>query len=388
MACSADPPAPTPSPRDPSSAPASAPPTNQPPPTTPSGGLVIEVPDSIDSTGASDASAQLEAFIESVADGTTIALAAGGTYRLDDGLLLAERSGLTIEGNGATLSATASTGEPRTSPFQLQGGSNLTIRNMTLLGSNPDAGTVDSHHLDRQNQGGVAAYGVEALLVDGVTIRGTWGDCLYAGADGERWSDGITFRDSTCEANGRMGVAIIAASNVLVERVHFDEIAMFPFDIEPDSDTHGATGVTFRDNTVGTYGHSNLFKPYFFAAEGAAGAVIRDVTVTRNTVTGGTLASTADRPNRFDFTFTDNVSLVPAHGPVLRFAAVEGLTVSGNDQPLASGQLLGGPTTGLSQRVVIVAGLAVAATAGAGIIAVRRYRARRRARTGTDTGAP
>jgi hypothetical protein len=340
---------------------------------------VLVVPDSVDATGATDASAALAAFIDAAPDGATISFPAAGRYRLDSGLRLVDRRGLTFDGNGATLLATGTSGEPGSSPFLVDGGADITIRNLVLLGSNPDADTANAHHADRQNQGGVNAYGVRGLALEALTIRETWGDCVYLGADGATWWERVTFRDSTCERNGRMGVAIVAARDVVVERVRFDAIALFPFDIEPDADTGGAIGVAFQDNSVGTYGRSNLFTPYFFAAEGAAGAPVRDVTVTRNRVTGGTLASAADRPNRSDFTFTDNESLVPAEGPVLRFAGVDGLTLSGNIQPLASGPLEETPALGLRAIATILGAIAILAAAA--VLPIRRRRP-----TATDTG--
>jgi hypothetical protein len=350
---------------------------------------VLVIPDSIDGTGATDAAAALAEFIDAAPDGSTISFPAGKRYRLDSGLHLLDRSGLTFDGNASTLVATATTGEPGTSPFLIDGGADLTIRNLTLLGTNPDADTTSSHHLDRQNQGGVNAYGVRGLTLEGLTIRETWGDCVYLGADGAAWSERVTFRDSSCERNGRMGVAIVAARDVLVERVHLDAIALFPFDIEPDADTGGAIGVVFQDNTVGTYGRSNLFTPYFFAAEGAAGATVRDVTVTRNRVTGGTLASTADRPNRSDFTFTDNESLVPADGPVLRFAAVDGLTLRDNVQPLVSGSLEEPPGLGLRSIALMLVSIAILVAAA--VLPIRRRRdppASGTAPASTRPGAP
>lgn len=347
----------------------------------------VVVPASIDATGASDASADLAAFIASVPDGSTIAFAAGGTYRLDTGLRLIDRQDLTLEGNGATLHATAATGEPRTSPFVLEGGRNITLRGFVLTGTNPDSGTSESHHPDRQDQGGVDAYGVRGLLIERTTIRETWGDCVYLGADDGTWSDGVTYRESTCERNGRMGVAIVAASNVLVEHVTFDAIAMFPFGIEPNADSEGAIGITIRDNEVGTYGHSTLFTPYFFVAEGAPGATVRDVTVVRNIVTGGTLASTAERPNRFSFTFSDNVSLVPAEGPVLKLSAVQDLHVAGNVQPLVSGTLLAAPGPNRIVIAVLIAGAVLTAIAAVLVmLSFRRRPMRRRGAEVSDLG--
>lgn len=343
----AAPPQPTPEPTprptaDPTPRPTPEPtprPTPDPTPTPTSGGIAL--PNSIDATGSSDASGALASFIASVPNGSTIVFKAGGTYRLDIGLRILGRRNLTFEGNGATLKATATTGQPRTSPFLLEGSSGITIRNFTLVGSNPDGGTSSSHHLDRQDQGGVNVYGGTGNLIENTTIRKTWGDCVYIGMNAGVWADDVTYRDSVCELNGRMGVAITAAQNVVVARVSFDRIAMYPFDIEPDSSAGGGVNVTFKDNTIGSYNHAAGWTPYFFAASGAAGSDVRDVLVTRNRVTGGAgLKVVVGVAARRAIVITDNVSTVTRSGTMMEFYNTQGVTVTGNTQPLSSGKLV------------------------------------------------
>jgi hypothetical protein len=349
-----------------SSAPATPRPTTPPATQAPTTGEVT-VPASIDAHGERDVAAELTAFLARVPDGTTIHFQPG-TYRLGAGLRILNRHSLVFEGHGATLRATATTGTPRTSPFLLENSSGITIRDFTLTGNNPDAGTPASHHLDRQDQGGVNVYGGGNVLIERTTIRETWGDCVYVGANAGTWSDGVTYRDSACERNGRMGVAIVAGSNVLVARVRFDAISLHVFDIEPDDATGGATTVEITDNTVTTYGLSHELVTYFFAASGATHARIRGVTVTGNHVTDGTLASIADGTNVSDLTFTDNVAERSARGPVLHFQAVSGLVVSGNVQPLSSGELLDLHGAGAGGSFALVGVTALVSVAVAGLL--------------------
>jgi hypothetical protein len=349
-----DPTAPPPPPTQPPATPAPQPsidptappppPPTQPPATpAPTSSTGVSVPASIDATGGSDASVALAAFIASVPNGKTINFKAGGVYRLDAGLRILDRSGLTFEGNGATLRATATTGRPRTSPFLVENSSSITIRDFTLTGNNPDAGTSASLHLDRQDQGGVIVYSGSDILIEQTTISGTWGDCVYLGNNGmsgSPWTDGVVYRDSVCKLNGRMGVALVAARHVTVARVSFDKIAMFPFDIEPDTSAEGATYVTIRDNTVATYGLSPLFTEHFFAASGAAGSTVHDITVTGNRVTDPkglrVTVGTAVRQNIF---VTNNVGTATVAGPFMHFMNVDGVTVTGNQEVVSAGQL-------------------------------------------------
>ena len=339
-------------------------------------GPAVPVPHSIDGTGVTDAADALSAFISSVPDGSTIVFPAAAVYRISHGLHLLGRNDLIFDGNGTTLEATAASGEIGDSPFFLERSAGITIRDLTLTGNNPDVGTPASHHRDRQDQGGVMVYGGERILIEDTTIRGVWGDCVYIDASAGAWAQGIVYRDSVCLDNGRQGVAVIAARSVLVERVDFNRISLSVLDIEPNYASEGAIGVDFRDNTVGTYGLSNVSSGYFFAADGAQGSTVRNVTITGNTVTGGTLLTSVVVGGRQNITMTDNTSLVPARGPVLRFSGVDGLTVSGNVQPLSSGTLLAlnEPVGGTRTRLALLGALLVLGIGAGGVIVWRRRR--------------
>ena len=166
--------------------------------------------------------------------------------------------------------------------------------------------------------------------VSGITVTGVWGDCFYVGG----WADTVTFHDSTCKSNGRNGVTITSGRNVTIQRVAFDKSGYVTLDIEPNLSSEGADNVRFVDNTAGT------FTDTFFSALGAVGSHINAVTVSRNTVTGKSLAVHVYlATRRTNIVVTDNTSRVTAAGPVMRFAHVDGLTVTGNVQPLSSGVL-------------------------------------------------
>ena len=311
----------------------------------------VSVPATIDATGVSDASPDLLAFIAGVPDGSTIVFAAGATYRLNHGLVLTNRHNLVLEGNGATLKAAGSGSAVTDSPFALDDGdTGITIRDFTIVGDNPDSGS-KIYHSGSENQMGIAMYGAKNVEIANVTISHTWGDCLYVAATGAGnvWSDTVWFHDSSCSLAGRDGVAIVSGSHVTIENNHFDTLGMHVLDIEPDTSIGGGTFVTFRTNVVGIYGLGSVYTGYFFAADGAAGSTIHDVTVTGNTVAGNPhdgydgsirgLSTTVEVARRANIIFTNNTSSQTIGGPVLLFAHVDGLTVSGNSEPLSRGSL-------------------------------------------------
>ena len=308
-------PTPTPTPK----------PTSTPPPSPPG----IAVPATIDATGATDASAALISFVGTVPDGSTIVFKAGGVYRMDRSLKFAHRHNLIFEGNGATLRSNGGTTEA-SSLFWLGsyggGNSGIVIRNFSLVGNSPTPGVYQG---GREGAHGILVDGGSTIEIANVTVRGVWGDCLYVGS----LASAISFHDSTCTSNGRNGVTITSATNVTVQRVAFPKSGYCTFDVEPNVSSESATSVRLLDNTAGTWTNS------FLSAEGAAGSIVSGVTVSGNTVTGGSLLPAIALSRRQNIAFTNNTSTVSAAGPVLRLAHIDGLTVTGNVQPLSSGVL-------------------------------------------------
>jgi hypothetical protein len=289
---------------------------------------VIVVPSSIDSTGASDASAALQSWLGSVADGSTIVFRAGGTYRMDTGLqVVPRRHDITFEGHGATLKSNG--GATNASSLFIVSGTNIKIRNFNLVGNSPTPGR---YRPGKEYAYGVQTYGAHNVEIANVTIRAVYGDGLMIGG----WSDSVWFHDSKVVSAGRNGVAILAGRNITVERVAFVKSGWATFDIEPWETSGGADNVRFLNNTAGTW---NGQWGFFFGACGVDGSVVSNVTVSGNTITGSPLTTYVTIDRRQNIVFTNNVSSVAAAGPVLDFAHIDGLTVTGNVQPLKSGVL-------------------------------------------------
>lgn len=317
----------------------------------------VTVPATIDATGATDVSAALNDFLRSVPDQSTIMFKARGVYRIDQALHLIDRHDLLFNGNGATLRMAGCDVED--SAFLLDGApsTRVTIRNFTMIGDNRDAGTPLAYVGGCESSMGVAIYGARDIIVANTTISSVHGECVYIDAGGDPrgvapWADRITYKDSVCVRNGRMGVAIIAASHVTVTRNTFDDIAISVFDIEPTRPDGGATYISLTDNLIKDYGASPRYTPWVL--EGSAydmtTTIVHDVTLARNRITGMTrttntgstagLRVKAVTPNWARFNVSDNVSTVIGSGPSMFFKHVDGLTVSGNDQPLTGGPLV------------------------------------------------
>jgi hypothetical protein len=317
----------------------------------------VAVPASIDATGSTNVSAALQGFINGVPNGSTIVFRPGTTYRIVAELKVVNRQNLTFEGNGARLDL-AGTSDER--GFYVRDSAGITIRGFTMVGNNTEAGT-PATCCGREGAHAVALYSTTDVLVEDMDISRVWGDCFYVNAStvpGGTWSRRSTFRDSTCTLTGRHGIGIIRAADTTIANNRFDAIGFDVVDLEPGAADAGATGFVFRANVVGTYGLTDEYNSFLLAACGAQGAAIRGVTITGNTVAGNRIgwSGSSGRPMkalhvrvcgdegpRSDFVVTDNVAGAAVAGPAMHFASVAGVTVTGNVQPLSSGQLASFP---------------------------------------------
>ena len=303
--------------------------------TTQSGPTLVEVPASVDATGETDVTDALQAVIDAAPDGALIRLGAGARYRIEAALELQQRRDLLIDGRGATIVLVE--GErTRRRHLWLVDSTSIEIRDLTLVGSNPDPGVLDEA---RQFEHGLWIDGGGAITVTGVTIDNPRGDCVYLGdRDGRLgWVDGFTLRDSACHGTGRNGVSIVAGRNVRIEDNTFGLIGLHAIDIEPNQAdvVQGADRVVVTGNRV-----DGPVDDYFFAANGWG--PIDNLTVTDNVLEGVALRITV-RPLegsgyvRRAVRVSGNRSDTPYAGEgsaALSFRAVIGLTVTGNTVPL------------------------------------------------------
>jgi Right handed beta helix region len=299
---------------------------------------VVEVPPSIDATGASDVADQLQAVIDAAPDDAVIRLGTNATYRVETALVLDRRTGLEIDGRGATLMLVESDRSRRRNLW-LVDATSIEIHDLTLVGSNPDPGVLNE---DRQFEHGIWVDGGGSIKVERVTIENPWGDCLYLGdRDGRLpWVDGLVLRDSTCQGAGRNGVSIVAGRNVRIEGNTFGGIGLHAVDIEPNrtEQVQGADRVAVTGNRV-----DGPVADYFFAANGWG--PIGNLTVEDNVLSGVALRMTVAPVKgsgyiRRAVRVADNRSDTAFQGDgaaALQFRDVIGLTVTGNVVPLDGG---------------------------------------------------
>ncbi len=299
---------------------------------------VISVPPSIDATGAADVSAAMAAFLDTVPDDTVIEFPAGGTYRMESTFWIHHRRGLTFDGNGALVFATTP-GDKGRRQIAVEGGSDIVIKDLRVKGANPYAGKLfnEAFQLDKEAQHGFDILGVKRMTLTGVTVTDTYGDFVHMTKEYNGiWAEDVVVRDSHFERNGRQGIALVAARNVLIEGNTLTDMRRATFDLEPGrGDGWGVDNVTIRNNDIGP---GRLF---FVAAAG--NGPVNNITIEGNRLddialqiymndkSGGmrhnwkVLNNTSNRVH-------NNRDLAP-----MRFWRINGLEVHGNVQPMTKG---------------------------------------------------
>jgi hypothetical protein len=291
----------------------------------------VVVPATIDATGHRDVAAALQRFVADVPDGSTVVLRRGGTYRIDATLEWRDRTGITLDGNGAALIA-GTHGGPTSAEVRLLDGSRWTIRDLKIRGSYPGGRRFDPRF---QWQHGIDLRGVNGAVIDHVAITNVFGDAIYVGLSTTRprWSKDVVISDSTGMRTGRMSVAITAGRHVTIDGGSWSAPALDTFDLEPNGLSGGARDILIAHTTIGAPGHGSTLS---IAGYGP----VADVTLRDNRLSGSPLTVRVDqaglRPR--NIVVRNNVSSVPLIGPgpaAMILHDTDGVTVQGNVQPLS-----------------------------------------------------
>lgn len=313
---------------------------------------VVEAPSSIDATGRSDVTARLNEFVRSVPDRSVIELPRKGRYRVEGTLLLRNRSGLTVDGNGTTIFATTTGGRAR-SHVRVEDGRDITVTDLVVKGVNPHAGTGPlAYDAAREHQHGFDIRSSQGIELIRVTVLNTYGDLVYLGPreDGS-WTSDVVIRNSTLVGSGRQGIALTAARNVTIEDNVVSGTGRSTFDLEPGGGRFGVEDVRIRRNSVGPG------RLLFVAAAGRG--PVNDVLVEGNTVRGRPLSvhlaagdGTLRRNWRILGNRTDDVSGNP-HRALMTFHRVRDVLVRGNYQRFDPRRLMHGARISDSCNVVV-----------------------------------
>ena len=241
----------------------------------------MRVPDEIASDCSVDVTDALTGWIASVPDHRTLELAGGGCYRIDGTVRITDRTGVVLDGKGATLRA-GTDGDQARRHLSVDGGSDIGLRDLTVRGAMPNTrlGPEDFRE-DRAFQHGIELRGVDGATVERVRVLDVYGDFVYVG----RLPDGRPSRDVTIAGSrfvgaGRQGVSITAGERITIRDNELRGVALAVFDLEPNTETDGARTIRIERNTTGRAAG------FWLSAPGTGD--VRDVSVTGNILRNAT----------------------------------------------------------------------------------------------------
>ncbi len=239
-----------------------------PPIVPPPPGNVFDVPTSIDSTGATDVTAALQAWVASVPDGTSLVPNVlrfnGGTYRVQTMLNVTSRNNLTFDCSTptalkwttpVTLSGTMYVGNDSLRLLRFGDCKNITLKSLTLLGASPMPATGDGFKPweNVQHMHTLCVSRCENMVIDGVTID------MSGGGDGINWGNensGFrstgTIRNCTIRNAHRCGIAVVGSGGLTVANTLIERIGAWPVDLEPNTFESGNYNTVLDTVTFGS----------------------------------------------------------------------------------------------------------------------------------------
>ncbi len=225
----------------------------------------------------------MQAWINLAPDNSTISLLPKGCYRIDGTITLMNRSHLTLEGNDATLKA-LTTGDRTRRQVLVSGGTDITVKDLTVQGANPGAGAVrGAYHSALEAQHAFAISGATNVLLDRVQASDLYGDFVYIGRGGpdHQPSQNVTVSNSKFARSGRQGISITDARNVTIESNVIEGAARSLFDIEPNTKDDVVRSIRIVDNVTGAATN-------FWLADKGSAADVGDIEISNNLMTAGT----------------------------------------------------------------------------------------------------
>jgi IPT/TIG domain len=269
-----------------------------------------------------------------VPNNSVLAFRRGGCYRIEGTLELRARRGLDFEGNGSSFRSSSPPSDHR-ALWRIIDSRAVSLHAMTIVGSYRKGGTFTA---SLQHAHAVDVDGSD-VDIDSVRMSDVAGDCVYFGRGSTTalaLSSG-TVRNSTCMRTSRNAIAVVAGVDILVQHVTTGSIGYNVFDVEPNLDSGwGATGVTFDDNTIGSYA-----KNAYSIVENAP---VSNQFFTNNRVVGQGLkigiTDTANAGYRAaNVTISGNNSDTLTKPAAINVDNVDRLTVTGNRIPMAGGPM-------------------------------------------------
>ncbi len=283
-----------------------------------------------------DVTEALTSWLDGVPDDAIAVLAEAACYRIDGTLRIDDHRGLTIKGRGATLRAFTPGDDDRRHHVVVNRGGGITIRNLTVIGANPNAGMSDEAWDPSHIEHGFKLNGVDGALLSNVRVYDVYGDFVYVGGADNVPSSNVQILNSTFDRNGRQGIAVVFADHVLIQGNTVANVRQATIDIEPLADRWAVQDVQVIGNTLGPW------RPGFTMLSAASQGWVSDVYFADNSLIGTmrAIVEARDPDIRYSgFTFVRNTATEPANTgfAIFRFEKVDAVLIDANTIPFEDG---------------------------------------------------
>jgi len=301
-----------------------------------------------------DQSAAIQAWIDSLPDGSVARFPAGRCFRTEVPLIVLGRSALTIDGNGSSLEAFTDGCDDQSddgiayddcrylppnpvvahewpylnSRVHIEASTNVLVRNLRVDGGFVVTGTITPME---GNHGFRLGAGNRGTVLDGVRADRVQGDYVYVQGSDDSTIENSTFGDDhgALSGNGRQGIGITRGSGVYVRANTFSNVTRSHIDIEPNYTTDVIRDVFVDRNTFnGPSGTAWFSNANDSITEGVHFRWNRLVGMHFNTqILNSPLPDPADPTtyHRRDYEFIGNTSDTPGGNPLGMLARVQGI---------------------------------------------------------------
>lgn len=314
----------------------------------------------VDGTNTTDEAANISNAVAAAASGSStvwrrflLQPSGGSTVRISQAVQIATKSYFVLDLNACTLKTDSGAAFTQLTAgivlghafggFWDGGITNFIVTNGTLWQNNPSPGV---YAVAREGQanleiaGGTTSTPCHDGKVYGMTLRGAGGDNIKLGGTGDIVYN-IDGWNNTCLDAGRMGYTVIYGHDLtwgtLGANTH-GACGYACIDIEPNVTANPCSAIDVAGNTWTTWVQE------FAALNGSSTTSNFDnIKIRNNTISGASLSTRFDNTavRSTNIYFTGNTSTAGAvAGPVLLFADIDTLRVTGNTQSLSSGALV------------------------------------------------
>jgi hypothetical protein len=237
---------------------------------------VATVPSTVAADCSVDVSAELNAWIAGLPDGTTASFAAGACYRIEHPVKVLSKTDFVVDGNGASFEQRSPSspehqyGTPTFREWNMRwlvdGATRVTLREMNIKGTNTVSGFVPGSpgysywlEADKFGKGFTAASEGEAgvtirsgsyITIDDVHTDATWGDGYQIGTENGVPVRHLVVQNSSVDRDGRQGFGVVSLEGGLFDNVNVMHSYATGFDLEPNGTGASIKDIEIRNSTL------------------------------------------------------------------------------------------------------------------------------------------